>query len=59
MNIEIITSVIIGMAIYNMILKSIGIAFLKVILNTKTGQEKSKEVRKTFEERLKEKQEEK
>ena len=50
----IILNVLIGMFLYNLILKSIGVAIVKSMLNTKAGAEASTEVRKKFKERLKE-----
>ena len=57
MNIDTIINVIIGLFIYNMILKSIGVAILKIILKTDTGKESVKEFKEklSFKDRLEEK----
>lgn len=52
---EQITSVIIGVSIYNMILKSIGMSILNIILKSEKGKEIKSEVEKSFNERIKEK----
>jgi hypothetical protein len=59
MNLEVIINVVIGLFIYNIILKAIGNVFIQRILETKKGQEVESKVYKTFEERLKEKQQQK
>jgi hypothetical protein len=59
MNLEVIINVVIGLFIYNIILKAIGNVFIQKILETKKGQEVESKVYKTFEERLKEKQQQK
>jgi len=59
MNLDIILNVLIGLFIYNIILKAIGNVFIQRILESKKGQEIESKVYKTFEERIKEKQEQK
>ena len=59
MNLDIILNVLIGLFIYNIILKAIGNVFIQRILESKKGQEIESKVYKTFEERIKEKQEKK
>ena len=59
MNLYIILNVLIGLFIYNIILKAIGNVFIQRILESKKGQEIESKVYKTFEERIKEKQEQK
>ena len=56
MNLEVIINVVIGLFIYNIILKAIGNVFIQRILESKKGQEIESKVYKTFEERIKEKQ---
>jgi hypothetical protein len=58
MNLDIILNVLIGLFIYNIILKAIGNVFIQRILESKKGQEIESKVYKTFAERIKEKQEE-
>jgi len=57
MNIDTIINVIIGLFIYNMILKSIGVTILKAILKTDAGKESVKEFKEklSFKDRLEEK----
>jgi hypothetical protein len=57
MNLELIINVVIALFIYNIILKAIGNVFIQRILESKKGQEIESKVYKTFEERIKEKQE--
>ncbi len=59
MSLDIILNVVIGLFIYNIILKAIGNVFIQRILETKKGQEVESKVYKTFEERIKEKQQQK
>jgi hypothetical protein len=56
MNLEVIINVVIGLFIYNIILKAIGNVFIQRILESKKGQEVESKVYKTFEEKIKEKQ---
>lgn len=52
LNIGIILNVMIGMFLYNAILKSIGVSILKYMIKTKAGNDASEEVKKSFREKL-------
>ena len=47
-----ILNVIIGVAIYNLIIKAVALSFLKAILNTDTGKEEAKKVKESFAEKM-------
>jgi len=55
-DINLIGNFLIALIIYNMILRSIGSIILKEMLKSKKGKEATEEVRKTFKERLEEKE---
>lgn len=56
MNQETIISVVVGLVIYNIILRSISTVFVKSFFSTKVGKDIEAKVHKSFEEKLKEKQ---
>jgi hypothetical protein len=47
-----ILNVIIGLAIYNFIIKSIALSILKLVLNTDAGKEEAKKVKESFVEKI-------
>jgi hypothetical protein len=53
---DLIVNVIIAMFIYNIIIKAISATIMKYLFQTKIVQEASRDVRKTFAEKLAEKQ---
>ena len=55
-NLELIVNVIIAMFVYNIIIKAISATIMKYLFQTKIVQEATKDVRKTFAEKLAEKQ---
>ena len=55
-NLELIVNVIIAMFVYNIIIKAISATIMKYLFHTKIVQEATKDVRKTFAEKLAEKQ---
>ena len=57
-NTEIILNTFLGMVVYRIILGWIGSVIIKMVMNTDTGDEFSKEVKKTFKEKIKQKENE-
>jgi hypothetical protein len=57
-NLEVIVNVLIAMFVYNIIIKAISAVLIKQIFDTKAMQDATKEVKKTFAEKLAEKENE-